>query len=449
MHRLSPGSSGLFGLLLLSGAALADTPDRHEFSLDNGLHVVVAVDRRAPVVTTHLLVKVGSSHEYPGQSGLSHALEHLLYRGSAKTAPGEFSEIVGRLGGRDNAYTARDFTVHHQTLPGDRLAVALELNADLLKGASLSDDEFNREIEAVKSERREKVDDYPSARLREQLQAIAYPASSYRTPIIGWTDDLQRMQNHELQAWYRAWYAPNNASLIIVGDVQFDVVKKQVEQFFAGFARQPLPSSKAPWQPTAAGPRQITVYDDTSTPRLRMAFNVPSYATANTVADVHALRLLNALLGTGLSARLTTHLERQDELLSNPWVHYQSLARGDSLFEINASINLARPKPLPELQAAIWTQLNTLKNTPPTPAELARARSLVLADRVFAQDTLEGQADNYAATLGSGLPVSLLDDDSAELARVTPERIQQAARTYFTRERLAVAYLQAKETDDE
>jgi len=449
MDRRNSFNSGLLGLLLLSGQALADPPNRLEFTLDNGLHVVVSEDRRAPVVTTHLLVKVGSSHEYPGQSGLSHALEHLLYRGSAKTAPGEFSQIIEGLGGEDNAYTNRDFTVHHQTLPSERLAVALELNADLLKGAHLSDTEFTREIEAVRSERREKVDEYPSARLNEQLQAIAYPQSSYRTPVIGWMSDLERMRNDELQAWYRTWYAPNNASLIVVGDVQPAAVKLQVEQYFAGIARQTLPRTKRPLQTAAAGPRQVTLYDEFSRPRLVMALNVPTYATAASASDVHALRLLGAVLGKGLSARLSTRLERQQTLLFSPKVSYGAFARGDTLFEIAAYTNTAQPKPLSELQDAIWAQLQSLKNAPPSAAELARARTALLAESIFSQDTLAGQADDIADLLGSGLPVSHLNNDKNDLEQITPDQVQQVAKHYFTAERLAVAFLQAKEAEDE
>ncbi|MDD2048007.1 M16 family metallopeptidase [Pseudomonas putida] len=449
MDRRFSFTSGLFGLLLVSGQALASPPNRHEFTLENGLHVVVSEDHRAPVVTTHLLVKVGSSHEYPGQSGLSHALEHLLYRGSAKTAPGEFSQVIERLGGYDNAYTNRDFTVHHQTLPSERLAVALELNADLLKGAHLNGSEFVREIEAVRSERRENVDEYPSARLDEQLQAIAYPQSSYRTPVIGWMGDLERMRNDELQAWYRIWYAPNNATLIIVGDIQLDAVKKQVAQYFASFARQDLPTTKLPLQTAAAGPRQVTVHDAFSRPRLVMAFNVPTYATATSATDVHALRLLGAVLGKGLSARLSTRLERQQALLFGPKVRYGALARGDTLFEISASTNTAQPKPLADLQAAIWAQLQAIKSTPPSAAELARARALLLAENTFFRDSLHGQASVIAAMLGSGLPASQLDNDQSNLEGVTPEQVQRAANNYFTTERLAVAYLQAKEADDE
>ncbi|WP_442110573.1 M16 family metallopeptidase [Pseudomonas sp. NUPR-001] len=443
------GLIGLLGLLMLAAQAMADTPNRHEFTLDNGLEVIVVRDQRAPVVTTQLLVKVGSSHEYPGQSGLSHALEHLLFRGSAKTAPGEFSKIIERLGGTDNALTNRDFTLYHQTLPSDRLAVALELSADLLKNAHLSSAEFAREIEAVKAERRENVDSYPRARLAEQLYAIGFQSSSYHTPVIGWMDDLERMTNEELKSWYRQWYAPNNAILIVVGDVQPHEVQLQTERYFAGFARQNLPSIKSPVQASAAGPRHVTVYDAFNTPMLFMSFNVPSYATAKDSLDVDALRLIQAMLGAGRSARLRTQLVQEQNLLSNPHVSYAPLVRGDTLFNLSASVNPTQVKPLAELQQAIRAQLEILKSTPPSPAELARARALLLAERVFSQDQLEGQAAEIAATRGSGLPASLLDNDAINLARVTPEHIQQTARTYLTPERQVMAYLQAKEAEDE
>lgn len=449
MHRRPPPPGYLLGLLLFTTQALAATPNRHEFTLENGLHVSVTEDLRAPVVTTHLLIKVGSSHEYPGQSGLSHALEHLLFRGTSKTAPGAFSQIIERLGGSDNAYTNRDFTVYHQTLPSDRLAVAIELNADLLKGARLEEAEFARAIAGVKAERRQDVDDYPQGMLYEQLQTIAYPASSYHTPAIGWMVDLERMHNDELKAWYRTWYAPNNATLIVVGNVQLDDVKAQVERFFAGFARQDLPGQKLPLQPMPAGPRQVTVYNPTSTPMLSMAFNVPGYATAATTADVDALRLIQALLGAGQSARLSTRLAREQGMLASPMVSYAPLARGDTTFDISAYLNAAHAKPLAKLKHAIWAELQALKHTPATAQDLARARALLLANNVFAQDSLQGQAEEIAKKLGSGLPVALLDDDEKNLAQVTPEHIQQVAKTYFTHERMAVAYSQAKEANDE
>ncbi|WP_136478616.1 pitrilysin family protein [Pseudomonas sp. DG56-2] len=448
MERRYCLGSGLLGLLLFSGQALADLPVRHTFSLNNGLQVVVSEDRRAPVVTTHMLVKVGSSHEYPGQSGLSHALEHMLFRGSSKTAPGEFSQIIERLGGSQNAYTTRDMTVYYQTLPSDRLAVALELNADLLQGATLAAAEFEREIEAVKSERREEVDGYPTDRTQEQLQSIAY-TSSYSTPVIGWQNDLERMSNEELKAWYKTWYAPNNVTLVVVGDVQLDEVKAQVEHYFAGFSRQHLPVTKRPLQSIPAGPRTMTVLDKSSTPLLNMAFNVPTYATAEQADDVEALRLIQALLGAGMGARLSTRLHRQQAILSSPRVKYKAISRGDTLFEINALVNIAQPRPLPEIQKAIWAELNNLKQTPPEPQELERAKALLLAEKVFAQDHLEGQAASISALLGSDLAISQLDADAARLALITPEKIQQVAASYFTRERFAAAYFQAEEAEDE
>jgi zinc protease len=180
-----------------------------------------------------------------------------------------------------------------------------------------------------------------------------------------------------------------------------------------------------------------------------MALNVPTYATAASASDVHALRLLGAVLGKGLSARLSTRLERQQTLLFSPKVSYGAFARGDTLFEIAAYTNTAQPKPLSELQDAIWAQLQSLKNAPPSAAELARARTALLAESIFSQDTLAGQADDIADLLGSGLPVSHLNNDKNDLEQITPDQVQQVAKHYFTAERLAVAFLQAKEAEDE
>ncbi|MDD0973614.1 M16 family metallopeptidase [Pseudomonas fontis] len=446
-HRLF--SLGLASLLLALGTAQAQAPLPSTFILDNGLQVVVQHDPRAPVVTAQLVVRVGSSHEPPGQSGLSHALEHLLFRGSEKTEPGEFSRIVERLGGRDNAYTTPDYTVYHLTLPSERLEVALELGADLLSGARLADEEFVREIEAVLAERRESIDDFPTERLHELWLAQAFPASGYRTPVIGWPQDIERLSPNALRNWYRSWYAPNNASLVVVGDVQGEQVKKLAERHFGRLPARQLPTSMPPLELQNPGARTVHIEDLHSTPYLLMGFNVPSRATAQAPQDVAALRLTAALLASGRSARLPLRLEREQPLLQQIDVRYAAIARGDALFSLSAHINASQPAPLATLEHALRAQLQQLKDTPPTVAEVERARNRLLADEVFARDALEGQAGDLAEYLGSALPLAWRADAETELHAVTAQQVQHVAQTYFTRERLTTAYLTTPEPPHE
>jgi len=232
----------------------------HEFSLENGLKVIVREDHRAPVVVSQLWYKVGASYEAPGQTGLSHALEHMLFKGSKKVGPGELSRILRHLGAESNAFTNADVTVYFEEMARDYLGVAFELEADRMSCARLPDDEFIREIEVIKEERRLRIDDNAGAVAFERFKAIAYPASGYHTPTIGWMADLERMTIEELRRWYQTWYAPNNAILVVVGDVKLDEVKTLAWRYFGPIPRRDVPEAKKPLELAEPGERQITLH---------------------------------------------------------------------------------------------------------------------------------------------------------------------------------------------
>lgn len=449
MHLLLRSACTALGLLTLASPALAQQPSPlHDFTLDNGLRVLVREDQRAPVVTSQLWLKVGSSHERPGQTGVSHLLEHLVFLGSQKTDVGQFSEILERLGADENAFTSRDLTVYHQTLPREHLEVALELTADLLNDASLSDATFASEIEVVKAERRERVQPGAPA-LHEQLMAVAHPMSSYRTPVIGWAADLERVTNQEVNDWYRTWYAPNNALLIIVGDVTRESVEALVRTHFSALPARPLPVVKTPLELQAPGLRTLTRVDADSTPMLYMAFNVPGYGSGLEARDINALLLAQSLLVLGKSARLRSGPVHEQGLLVAPQINYVPYARGDTLFTLEATVNASNPQPLATLQAALWGELQALKDNPPSAAELQRAKVQLSATATYNLDTLEDQATDIGIRLGHGLPMIELAAEQAAIHDVTPADIQRVATTYFTAGRLSTAYLLAKEADHE
>src|SRR5690606_5055682 len=227
-HAILRSAALLLGFLGWSMSALGAAPQpTHEFTLDNGLKVIVREDHRAPVVVSQLWYKVGSSYEQPGLTGLSHALEHMMFKGSEKLGPGESSRILRELGAEENAFTSDDYTAYYQVLARDRLAVAFELEADRLASLRLPPDEFAREIEVIQEERRLRTDDRPGSLAYERFKTLAYPASGYRTPTIGWMADLERMTVDDLRAWYERWPAPNNATLVAVGDVTRDHVERR------------------------------------------------------------------------------------------------------------------------------------------------------------------------------------------------------------------------------
>jgi zinc protease len=424
----------------LASSAQAAQPT-HEFTLANGLKVIVREDHRAPVVVSQLWYKVGSSYEGPGQTGLSHALEHMMFKGSSKLGPGEASRLLRDLGADENAFTSDDYTAFYQVLARDRLPVALEMEADRMATLALPEAEFTREIEVIKEERRLRTEDKPSQKAFELFKAAAYPSTGYRTPTIGWMADLQRMTISDLRNWYRTWYAPNNATLVVVGDVQPDEVKALAERFFGGIERRPVPEARRPVELPSPGERRLNVQVRTQLPSLLMGFNVPSVATASDPRGVQALRLIVALLDGGYSARMASQLERGAEVVSGSSASYDAYDRGDSLFILSATPNVGKHKTLADAEKALWALLEDLKRTPPSPQELERVRAQYIAGLVYEQDSITAQATSLGQLETVGLPWTLLDNEVQALAQVTPADIQQAARTWFTRDRLTVAHI--------
>ncbi|WP_236176453.1 M16 family metallopeptidase, partial [Pseudomonas qingdaonensis] len=417
----------------------------HEFTLDNGLKVIVREDHRAPVVVSQVWYKVGSSYETPGQTGLSHALEHMMFKGSNKLGPGEASRILRDLGAEENAFTSDDYTAYYQVLARDRLGVALELEADRMGSLRLPPEEFSREIEVIKEERRLRVDDQPNSKAMELFSAMAHPASGYHTPTIGWMADLERMKVEELRHWYEAWYVPNNATLVVVGDVTADEVKGLAQRYFGAIPKRATPPAKLPLELAEPGLRQLTVHVRTQLPSLIYGFNVPGLATAKDPRSVHALRLIAALLDGGYSARMATRLERGQELVAGASASYNPFTRGDSLFVLSAVPNTQKKKTLAEVESGVWKLLDELKTTPPTAEELERVRAQVIAGLVYDRDSISSQATTIGQLETVGLSWKLIDKELDELKSVTPADIQSAARTYFTRERLSVAHVLPEE----
>jgi zinc protease len=278
---------------------------------------------------------------------------------------------------------------------------------------------------------------------------MAYPASGYHTPTIGWMADLDRMKVEELRHWYESWYAPNNATLVVVGDVTPDEVKTLAQRYFGPIAKRDIPTAKIPMELAEPGERQITLHVKTQLPSLMLGFNVPSIATAADKRSVNALRLISALLDGGYSARISTQLERGEELVSGGSSSYDAYTRGDSLFTLSASPNTQKKKTMAQVETGLWRLLDQLKTTAPTADELERVRAQVIAGLVYERDSITSQATAIGQLETVGLSWKLMDTELAELKSVTAQDIQNAARTYFTRERLSVAHVLPEETAHE
>ena len=430
-------------LLLPLLAPLAHAEARqptHSYTLDNGLQVIIREDHRAPVVVSQVWYKVGGVDEPPGQTGLSHALEHMMFKGSEHLEPGQASHLLSSLGASENAMTNRDYTAYYQMLSRDQLPVALELEAERMHLLTLPEDEFVKEIEVIKEERRMRVDDNPNGLAYERFLAQAYTANPYGQPVIGWMHDIERMGIDDLRAWYQQHYVPSNAVLVIVGDVYPETVKPLVERYFGAVPAGDAPEVRKPLELPAPGERSMTLHLDLQLPTLLMGFNVPSLNTVSEPWEVHALRLLGAVLDGGYSARLPSRLERGDAVATSVGTSYDAFTRGDSLFIFNGIPNEARNIDLPQLEEAIWKEIDELKQNPPSADELARVQAQVVAGLVYAQDSIMAQANRIGELEVVGLPWELVDEDTAALQAITPEQISEVARKYLTRERYTRSY---------
>ena len=430
-------------LLLPLLAPLAHAEARqptHSYTLDNGLQVIIREDHRAPVVVSQVWYKVGGVDEPPGQTGLSHALEHMMFKGSEHLEPGQASHLLSSLGASENAMTNRDYTAYYQMLSRDQLPVALEMEAERMHLLTLPEDEFVKEIEVIKEERRMRVDDNPNGLAYERFLAQAYTANPYGQPVIGWMHDIERMGIDDLRAWYQQHYVPSNAVLVIVGDVYPETVKPLVERYFGAVPAGDAPQVRKPLELPAPGERSMTLHLDLQLPTLLMGFNVPSLNTVSEPWEVHALRLLGAVLDGGYSARLPSRLERGDAVATSVGTSYDAFTRGDSLFIFSGIPNEARNIDLPQLEEAIWKEIDELKQNPPSADELARVQAQVVAGLVYAQDSIMAQANRIGELEVVGLPWELVDEDTAALQAITPEQISEVARKYLTRERYTRSY---------
>jgi zinc protease len=411
-----------------------------EHRLQNGMQVIVKEDHRAPIVVSQVWYKVGSSYEYGGLSGISHVLEHMMFKGTKKHGPGEFSRIIAANGGDENAFTGRDYTAYFQTLAKDRLAVALELEADRMRNLLLLEEEFLKEVEVVKEERRMRTEDNPNALTYEEFNAVAYAASPYRIPVIGWMSDLDTLQVEDLRSWYRLWYAPNNATLVVVGDVNPQEVVELAEKYFGPLQAEQIEQPKTRKEPEQRGVKRITVKVPARQPYLIMGFKTPVVGEADNEWEPYALEMLAYVLDGGDSARLAQHLIRGSQLAAAADADYNAFSRLSNMLLLDA---IPTPgKSITELEQALMAQIDRLKNEPVSEEELERVRNQIIASKVYEKDSVFYQAMLIGKLETIGLDWRLADEYVDKLKQVTVAQIQQVANKYLVEDRLSVAILQ-------
>ena len=414
----------------------------YEYQLDNGLKVLIKPDHRSPVVVQQLWYKVGSSYEHDGITGISHMLEHMLFKGTEKYPAGEFSRIIAANGGRDNAFTSLDYTAYHQQMEKSRLEVAMRLEADRMRGATLPPDEFVKERAVVAEERRLRTDDNPRSRAYEQFRAAAFFNSPYRHSVIGWMTDIQHYEVADARRWYDQWYAPNNAVLVVAGDVRPRQALALAEKHYGPIPRRAIARAKPRVEIPQQGERRVRVLEPTaSVDYVLLGYKAPSLNTAADAGDVYALEALAWVLDGGDSARLARELLRGRQLISGGFVSYNPYARLQTLLTVGAVP--AKGVAVATVEAALREQIERARTQAVSARELARAKTQILTERVYQRDSVFYQAMQLGAleTVGVGWRADAAFDEN--IKAVTAEQILAAAQKYLRDERLTVAVLQA------
>lgn len=423
--------------LWLPAVALAEVS---EYQLDNGLKLLVKPDDRAPVVVSQVWYKVGSSYEHNGITGISHILEHMMFKGTKNLAPGEFSKIIAANGGSENAFTGRDYTAYFQTLEKDRLPVSFRLEAERMRNLIIDETELYKERDVVSEERRLRTEDNPQALLREAFNATAFMNSPYHHPVIGWMSDINHYQKADLDDWYQKWYAPNNAVVVVVGDVEPDAVYALAKEHFGPLQPEQTATVKPQVEVDQRGERYIKLKAPAQLPYLMMGWKVPVITTAENDWEPYALDVLSGILSGTSSSRFSKELVREQQVAAGVSAYNNNFSRLDDMFIIGGTP--AQGKSITALRTAIQEQLDSLKMTSVSAAELQRVKTQVVASEVYERDSVFYQAMQLGMLETIGLDWQLTEQYVEKIQAVTAEQIQQVAQKYFIDDRLTVGELE-------
>ncbi len=425
--------------VFVANLAFAASGEVHEFKMANGMKVLVKEDHRAPVIVSQVWYKVGSSYEHSGITGVSHVLEHMMFKGTKKHASGEFSRIIAENGGRENAFTGKDFTAYFQQLEKSRLKVSFEMEADRMRNLTLPEEEFKKEVAVVMEERRMRTEDKASALTSEQFYATAFTNNPYNQPIIGWMNDLENMQVSDLREWYEKFYAPNNATLVVVGDVNAADVFELAKKYFAKLKPSNISATKPRLDAEQKGERRITVKAPARLPYMVMGYKVPSYKTAKEDWEPFALDVLAYVLSGGSSSRFSKSLVRKQQIAVSADTGYGLFSRLDELFLIDGTP--AAGYTVEQLEAAINKEIEKIKQELVTTKELERIKAQAIAEKVYEKDSVFYQAMQIGMLETVGLDWRLNDEYTKRIRQVTAEQIQKVAKKYLVKDTLTVAVL--------
>jgi len=410
-----------------------------EFILNNGLKILVKEDHRAPIAVSMIWYNIGSSDEPGGITGVSHAMEHMMFKGTTKYPLGVFSKTIAALGGQSNAFTNNDYTAFFEKTAASKLATSFELEADRMNHLLLDANEFAKEIKVIQEERRLRTDDNPQALAFERFLATAHLTAPYSHPVIGWMSDLKRMNVNDLKAWYQQYYAPNNATLVVVGDVKAEEVHTLAEHYFGQLPRHDLPIRKQEQEPPTLGKKSVQIHSSAKLPLLMIGYLVPGVNTAKNSFEPYALEVIASILDAGDSSRFAKNLIRGNHIASGAVAYYNLYTRYQTQFIIYGAPS--QNHTLDELEKSFLAEINELKTTPISTKELQRVKNQIIAQKTFEKDSIFGQAMELGLLETVGIGWQKANDYTQAINAVTTEQIQQTAQRYFQENNMTVAEL--------
>ncbi|WP_306882748.1 M16 family metallopeptidase [Variovorax boronicumulans] len=424
-----------------TSAATAAAPGPQQFTLANGMTLIVQSDRRAPTAVQMVWVRVGSMDEVDGTSGVAHALEHMMFKGTKDIKPGEFSRRVAQLGGQENAFTTRDYTGYYQQIPVGSLEQVMKLESDRFANNQWPDDEFKREIEVVKEERRLRTEDQPRALLGEQQNAAVFMASPYHRPVVGWMSDLDAMTPDDAREFHKRWYVPANAVLVVAGDVDVAKVRALAEKYYGVIPSRAVPARKPRIEPVQRGIRRLEFKAPAEQAYVSLAYRVPQLANIDdTNSDSWALVVLSAVLDGYAGARLDRALTQgPDRVADSAGAYSGFIGRGPQLFVLDGVPSHGKSAEV--VEAALRAQVARIAKDGVGEAELARVKTQWVASETYKRDSVMAQARELGSNWIQGLPLDASERIVARLQAVTAAQVQAVAAKYFGDDQLTVATL--------
>jgi len=428
----------LFSIFAVQADAGAARLERAVYA--NGVTLIVEEDHSAPVAMVQVWLKVGGRDEKPGKTGLAHVFEHMMFKGSRKLGPGEFSHRIAAMGGNDNAFTSHDYTAYFETIPASHVDEVLAMEAERFGHLRLAADDFAREIRVIMEERRMRTDDDPNSRMFEELSSVALRLSPYREPVIGWMQDLKRLTIEDVRAFYRAHYVPGNATVVIVGDVDFEHARKTVRRTFGRLKKRPVAPRFNPVEPEPLGPKRMVARLPAQLPMLAITMPVPVWHPGKNDAQAAALAVATEVLAGGRAAMLNREIVDRQRKAFSAAAGYDPLSMGIDLWFAYGMLGAGQSPAA--FEKAFWGVIDRLKDKGPGKAQLAAAKRRIIADEVFAQDSLYLRAKEIGIMETVGVGADRRDDWLEAIRRVTAEDVRGVLRRWIRPERATTGLLQ-------